>query len=375
MRRSVTALALATALGCTAPRETFVAPPPTSLGPGRILRAAELARVRCLLIAPFENGSDAPLAAEAATGALLSGVDPARARVFPIPDLRALFRDTPLELPQGIPPSLALELAELVGADATIWGSVEGRSQDATGELLVTVRLSLASSHHLLFADTWPVRLAPGDRVETAVRRAVLEGARPMLARLGDPGRKRCFEADRTRTLRRFALAEATEARAPAAAAPRPAPAPAPGPAQPPAAKPAPPPAAAARTVPRTPRQTEWAKRLESGDRFVLEDVAFAGRTSELQRDGGLADLAVALFARPAVTVRLEGFVDASSDRADDAKLSTAMAQAAGQRLVELGVPLQRLSWVGRGGTSPILPNFTARGRAANRRVEVVVVP
>lgn len=363
MRRFVTALALASTLGCAASREDLVTPHPSGLGPGRILRAAELARVRCLLVAPFENGSDSPLAAEAATGALLSGVDPAKARVFPVPDLRALFRDTPLELPQGVSASLALELAELVGADAALWGSVEGRS-DAAGELLVTVRLSFTADHQLLFADTLPVRLAPGERPEAAVRRVVLEGARPMLARIGDPGRKRCFDVDRTRALRRFALAEAET---------RPPPAPAPPPA---AARPAPPPPSPpARTAPRTPRQVEWVKRLEARERFVVEDLSFEGRTAELQRDGGIADLAVALFAAPSVSIRLEGFVDASSERAVDQKLSDAMAEAAGKRLLELGVPRHRISWIGRAGTSPILPNFTARGRAANRRVEAVAVP
>ena len=91
-----------------------------------IFRAAELARVRCLVVAPFENASNAPLAAEAATAALLSGVARRGTRVFPVKELRALFRDTPVELPEGIPPGLAMELAQLVGADAAIYGTVEG---------------------------------------------------------------------------------------------------------------------------------------------------------------------------------------------------------------------------------------------------------
>ncbi len=51
---------------------------PAPPGPGTP-RAAELARVRCLLVAPLDNASDVPLAAEAATGVLVSGVDPSRA--------------------------------------------------------------------------------------------------------------------------------------------------------------------------------------------------------------------------------------------------------------------------------------------------------
>lgn len=372
MRRLVTALLLPAVLGCAGGR--LAAPPDaTPPGEGSVLRAAELARVRCLLVAPFENGSDAPLAAETATGAVLSGVDPARTRVFPVAELRGLFRDTPLELPQGIPPSLALELAELVGADAALWGSVAGRSsapapQDAP-ELAVGVNLSLVGDRSLLFADTALVRVAPGERPETAIRRAVRELAQPMLARLGDPGQKKCFDAERSRTLRKFAVAEEHAARGLAAgvterhagaAAPA-----APGKAPPPAQK----------TEPRTPRQTEWARRLAEGGRVLVEDVSFEGRSATFLRDSGLADLAVALLARPAIAVRIEGFVDATSDRAGDQKLSGAMVQAAARRLAELGVSRQRITLAGRGGESPLLPNFTARGRAANRRLEVVAVP
>lgn len=378
MRFVATASLLAAALGCATERAPVdILPPPA--GPGSVMRAAELARVRCLLVAPFENGSDAPLAAEAATRALLSGIDPARTRVFPVPELRALFRDTPLELPQGIPPSLALELAELVGADAALWGSVEGRWQDdTTPELLVTLRVSLVDARTLLFAETVRVGLVPGVSPEPAVRRAVLATARPMLARLGDPGRKRCFDAERSHTLRRFALAEETPAKASAAPAPAP-PAPIvqaaapqiPPPPSPPATAPAP----QAPPAPRTPRQAEWSKKLADGGRVIVSDLVFNGRTASIQRDGGLADLAAVLALRPDLGIRIEGFVDTTSDRAGDQRLSSAMAQAAGKRLIQLGVQKQRLRWTGRGGASPVLPNFTARGRAANRRIEVVPVP
>jgi outer membrane protein OmpA-like peptidoglycan-associated protein len=327
---------------------------PPALGDGAVLHAAELARVRCVLLAPFENASDTAGAADAATTALVAGVDPARARVFPVSELRALFRDTPLELPQGIAPSLAVELAELVGADAALYGAVEGRTRDDDG-LLVTVRLSLAGEHQLLFARTFSVRPGPGEKPDAAIRRAVIDVAGPMLARLGDPTRKRCFDPERTKALRRFA---STDTKAPAKA---------------PVAAAIPVVKAGATTLqPRTPRQADWAKRITGGERVVVEDVVFTARTAALQRDGGLADLAIALSAAPETKVRLEAFVDATSDRSADAKLSTAMAKAAGERLVQLGVDRERLSWTGRGGESPLLPNFTVRGRAANRRLEVV---
>ena len=344
--------ALAIALGCaTAPVE-----PLSTLTPnGAILRGADLARARCLLVAPFENASDVALAAEAATSAFVSGVDPSRARVFPIPELREVFRDTPLELPAGIAPSLALELAELVGADAAVYGTVEGGGKGEDAPLLVSVRVAGTGAHRLLFARNAVVRAQPGEAPEDAVRRTVDELARPLLARIGDPGRKQCFDPERTRALRRFALAEPRpDRRAELQATPVPAVA-----------------AASAAAAPRTPRQTEWARKLAAGERIVVDDVAFAGRSAELLRDGGLADLAIALAAAPGVAVRIEAFVDATDDRAGDGRLSEEMARTAGERLQQLGVPRARLGWSGRGGESPLLPNFTARGRAANRRIEV----
>jgi len=343
---------------------------PQAGGPARgaadVLHTPELAAVRCLIVAPFENASDTALAADAATDGLLASIDPARARVFPVPELRTLFRDTPLELPVGISPSLALELAELLGADAALYGAVEGRGGDAgAGELLVTVRLALAGERRLLFAGTAAVKTAPGERSDEAVRRTAMALAAPALQQLGDPGRKRCFEADRTRALRELALAEARGA----------APAPAPSPPAPTATPPRDVAAPAARPQPRTPRQASWAHTLGDGGRVLVEDLAFEGRTATLLRDGGLADLAVALAAEPGVCVRVEAFVDSTSDPGADAKLSLEMAHAAADRLVQLGVDRARLTAAGLGGDRPLLPNFTARGRAANRRVEVAGVP
>ena len=362
MRRSAAALLLAAACATQHGAEPAAAPPSR---PGKILHPTALAQVGCLVVAPFENGSDAPLAAQAATSALLSGVEAGRTRVFPVTELRELFKDTPLELPQGIPASLALELAELLGADAALWGSVAGRSKEG-GELLVTIQLALPKDHRVLFADTAVVKVPAGIRPDGLIRRAALDVARPMLDRLGDPARRRCFDPERTRALRRLALAEDTPEEPSSAPPPVAAPAP--------AAQPAPAVAKAPGEATLTPVQAEWAKRLAAGERVVVRGVTFAGRSPTLVRADGLTDLRAVLLAQPAVKVRVEAFVDATTSRAADAKLSRRMAQAAGKRLVALGVPGPRVAWAGRGSESPILPNFTARGRAANRRLEVVPV-
>lgn len=333
-------------------------------------RAAELARVHCLLVAPLENVSDVGAAAEAATAAVLASVDPERTSVYPVKDLRALFRGTPVELPDGISPSLALELADILGADATLYGTVEGRYRGGEGKLLVTLRLALAGTRDILFAESVEVAAESNGSIEEAVRGPVDAAVRPVLSRLGSPSPSRqCY--DRSQFARLRALATGHGKRTPP---PSPATAAAADvPAQPPAPAAAPARARIPKAVPPgNARQGSWARLLAARERFVVEGVLFEGRTPRLTRSAGLSDLAGALAAAPEVGVRLEAFVDATQDPDKDAQLSLDMAQAAGRKLVELGVAKERLSWAGRAGERPILPNFTARGRAANRRIEAV---
>jgi outer membrane protein OmpA-like peptidoglycan-associated protein len=362
MRDSFSLLAVALLGGCAASH-----PAPTvsvvsaELG---IFRAAELARVRCLLVAPFENASSAPLAAASATSSLLSGVSASGTRVFPVGELRALFRDTPVELPEGVPPGLAMELAQLVGADAAVYGTVEGKADGADPGLVVSVRLALSPSRELLYASTFAVKARPGETIETAVRRALADATHEMFLRLGGFRGGSCFDQKRLDSLRALAVADA--APRPHAAA-GPAPTPAPVATQQPSASPA-----QSRPAAITPRQKEWALRLGLREQFLIDDVAFAGRTAQLLRDSGLADLAIAILSTPEIRVRVEGHVDATNDAAADARVSMDMARAAVGRLVELGVPAGRVLVSGRGAENPLLPNFTARGRTANRRVEAV---
>src|SRR5512133_1492105 len=243
--RLLTAAAVTLLLSACATERSAGAPAVVSAELG-IFRAAELARVRCLLVAPFENASNAPLAADAATAALLAGIGASGTHVFPVKELRGIFRDTPVELPEGIPPGLAMELAQLVGADAAFYGTVEGSSASAETGLVVSVRLALSPARELLYASTITVRPRPGETIEDAVRRSLADSTHEMFLRLGGSRGGACFERKRIDALRNYAVAQA-------APAPRPPP---PAPAPPAAA--APPVAAAPRPLAVTPRQKEW---------------------------------------------------------------------------------------------------------------------
>jgi outer membrane protein OmpA-like peptidoglycan-associated protein len=368
-RRAAVGLALAAACA-TAPDRVPAPPPPEA--EATVVAAPALASVRCLLVAPFEDASDRPKLGELATSALVSSIDPEQTRVFPVDDLRRLFRGTSLELPPGgVSARLALDLADKVKADAVLYGSVEGSAQGASASLVVSLRLQVTASREVLFANAAPVKLARAEQVEVALRRALLLAARPLLLKMGAPGDRTCFDPELVRRARVMrATASVVASTAPAAE---------PGP---PALDPAALAAAgvvaqlsasaAANPDPRAARQADLARRLERGERFVLDDVEFAGRTAVLEQEAGVEDLARAMSAAPRTSIRIEVFVDATSNPQKDASDSMAQAMTVVRRLVVLGVARERIGQIARGGQDPVAPNMTAKGRAQNRRVEVV---
>jgi outer membrane protein OmpA-like peptidoglycan-associated protein len=361
-RAALTAFAAALAAACAGER---AAGPATSPPASEVLRTTDLSRIRCVLLAPLENGSDSPSAAKAATAALGDAVDPRRATVLPVKELRATFQRTTMELPAGIGPPLALDLADLLGADASLSGAVDGRSTGPSAELVVSIRLASTADRAVLFARTVVVRPVPGERAEDAVHREVLAAAGQAFAEIGNAAPRRCFDPAQLAQVRSLATREASSPQAPPPpAGALPAPPPPPSPVSPPLA---------AKPPPLGDRQASWARRLAAGERVVIEDVSFAGRSAQLDRATGLEDLTSALAALPDGRIRLEGFVDATSDGPGDGQLSRAMAQAVADRLAALGVAPARLAPSGRGGDQPVVPNFTARGRTTNRRVEALL--
>ncbi len=314
--------------------------------------AGPAVRVRCLLVAPLENASDLPEAARAANDVLFASPGAARGRALPEAALRAVFAGSSLELPQGVPPSIALGLAEVLGADGVLYGAIEGSGRDSPPSLTVTLRLALSGTRDLLRTASAPAAPRLGEPLVAALRRAVAETGRDATGFVGGPPLPGCFDPSRLAHVRELALSAAAPPPAPVAPADE-----------------------RALAAPASARQAEWSWRLGAGERFVVEGVSFAGRSARMVHDQGLEELAGALRSTPGARVRIEGFVDSTGRTADDVRLSLAMAEAAIDRLVALGVPRDRVAGLGRGGEAPLLPNFTARGRARNRRVEVVGLP
>lgn len=108
---------------------------------------------------------------------------------------------------------------------------------------------------------------------------------------------------------------------------------------------------------------------------FVLNDVNFAFNKATLTSSAkGILDRAVHLLqTNKQVSVRIVGYTDNVGSEAYNLKLSKRRAEAARDYLVAHGISSARLASVGKGESSPIASNTTAKGRGQNRRVEFVV--
>ena len=108
---------------------------------------------------------------------------------------------------------------------------------------------------------------------------------------------------------------------------------------------------------------------------MTLGDVLFdAGRT-ELKASANRTILKLVQFLQinPRRNIRIEGYTDNRGVSAENLELSRARAQAVADVLVDLGVDARRMQVKGYGEAHPLAENASAKGRAQNRRVEILI--
>jgi outer membrane protein OmpA-like peptidoglycan-associated protein len=109
--------------------------------------------------------------------------------------------------------------------------------------------------------------------------------------------------------------------------------------------------------------------------RIPLEGVTFDHDSNRISAAGmdTLHKVAATLQSHSSANVRIDGYTDDSGNPEYNTALSTERANAVRDALVRDGVDPQRISVVGNGAANPVATNDTAEGRAANRRIELVV--
>jgi outer membrane protein OmpA-like peptidoglycan-associated protein len=114
--------------------------------------------------------------------------------------------------------------------------------------------------------------------------------------------------------------------------------------------------------------------QTERGLVMTLGDVLFDTGHTELKSSANRTVLKVVQFLQlnPKRVVRIEGYTDNVGDKQENLQLSKDRAQSVADVLTDLGVDEKRIQVQGYGDQFPVDANASERGRAQNRRVEIV---
>ncbi|TWE05889.1 outer membrane protein OmpA-like peptidoglycan-associated protein [Pseudomonas sp. AG1028] len=107
---------------------------------------------------------------------------------------------------------------------------------------------------------------------------------------------------------------------------------------------------------------------------MTLGDVLFDAGEARLKSSANRTVLKLVQFLQlnPRRTLRIEGYSDSSGKREENLELSRARAQTVADALIDLGVDAKRIEVQGFGESFPVAENASAKGRAQNRRVEIL---
>jgi len=114
---------------------------------------------------------------------------------------------------------------------------------------------------------------------------------------------------------------------------------------------------------------------VRTGSRFALKNILFELDESTLRPESEkeLALLFRMLVDAPKLQATIIGHTDNQGNRSYNQSLSEARAEAVRKWLIAKGIPASRLQSEGRGMDEPISSNDTERGRALNRRTEIIL--
>ena len=117
---------------------------------------------------------------------------------------------------------------------------------------------------------------------------------------------------------------------------------------------------------------TEVAKKIIDFKKFISFDSGKSSFESGVANE--LDSVAEIMKTFSGVNFKIKGYTDSTGSTAFNLNLSKARASEVKEYLVSKGVDANRLHEEGFGKERPIAPNKTAKGRAMNRRVEIVVI-
>ena len=114
----------------------------------------------------------------------------------------------------------------------------------------------------------------------------------------------------------------------------------------------------------------------KSGEKLQLENLNFQFNTFAVTNDsrGKLYELLIVLMKNPKLKIEIQGHICCNASAKET--LSTQRAKAVKEFLKSQGIESNRVTYQGFGSTQPLysLPEKNEKERAANRRVEILIV-
>lgn len=129
------------------------------------------------------------------------------------------------------------------------------------------------------------------------------------------------------------------------------------------------------RPVPALLSAAQLSRSLDADGKVVLGGISFdAGGELQPSSKAALDQVGALLKQRPALRLHVVGHTDNTGALASNRELSKRHAHAICVALViDYGIARDRLTADGIGSLSPVVSNQSGRGRARNRRIELVV--
>jgi chemotaxis protein MotB len=123
--------------------------------------------------------------------------------------------------------------------------------------------------------------------------------------------------------------------------------------------------------------------RIVEGRMVVVlaTDILFASGSAALSKEGkaAIVEVSQVLASIPRRSFQVDGHTDAvpiaTAQFPSNWELASARAVTVLKAMLEAGMPKERISAASFADARPVAPNDTAEGKAANRRIEVTIVP
>lgn len=108
---------------------------------------------------------------------------------------------------------------------------------------------------------------------------------------------------------------------------------------------------------------------------LAQQKIRFRSGSSQLQKESNplLKELVKILQTCPEATIQIAGYTDNQGSEKINERISLARAASVSNAFKKQGISKERLSTIGYGEAHPIANNATAKGRAQNRRIEIIV--